>query len=74
MNVAILPWLWQSLVAAMAALLHQRSAWRLAFVLFGLLFASGRRRTVTTWLRAAQVQQQQFPASARERGNVPSVS
>src|SRR5262245_44607863 len=36
----------------MAAFLHQRSAWRLLPLLAGLLFAQGRRRTVTSWLRA----------------------
>jgi DDE superfamily endonuclease len=55
-NVATLPLLWQSVLASLASWLHQRSAWRLAVVLLGLLFAQGRRRTVTSWLRAAQVQ------------------
>lgn len=61
MNVATLPHLWQSLVGSMASFLHRRSAWRLLVVLFGLLFAQGRRRTVTTWIRAAQVQED-FPS------------
>lgn len=38
----------------LAAGLHARNRWRLAVVLIGMLFASGRR-TVTTWLRAAGV-------------------
>jgi hypothetical protein len=40
----------------MASFLHRRSAWRLLPVLLGLLFARGRR-TVTSWLRAAAVQE-----------------
>lgn len=38
----------------LAAGLHARNRWRLPVVLFGILFAQGRR-TVTTWLRAAGV-------------------
>ena len=56
MNVATLPVLWQTILASLASWLHQRSAWRLAVVLLGILFAQGRRRTVTSWLRAASVQ------------------
>ena len=37
-------------VASLAAVLHGQSAWRLAPLLVGLLFASGRR-TVSSWLR-----------------------
>lgn len=55
MNVATLPLLWQTILASLASWLHRRSAWRLAVVLLGLLFAQGRRRPVTSWLRAAQV-------------------
>jgi hypothetical protein len=55
-NVATLPLLWQTILASLASWLHQRSAWRLAVILLGLLFAQGRRRTVSSWLRAAQVQ------------------
>jgi hypothetical protein len=54
--VALLPLLWQSLAASMASFLHQRSAWRLLPLLAGLLFAQGRRRTVTSWLRAGGLQ------------------
>ena len=61
MNVATLPPLWQSIVRGMASFLHRRSSWRLLVVLFGLLFASGRRRTVTSWIRAAQAQED-FPS------------
>ena len=38
----------------LAAGLHARNRWRLPVLLFGILFANGRR-TVTTWLRAAGV-------------------
>ncbi len=38
----------------LAAGLHARNRWRLGLLLFGILFATGRR-TVTTWLRAAGV-------------------
>jgi hypothetical protein len=61
MSIAILPALWQSLLRGMSCLLHARSAWRLGVLLLGLLFAQGRRRTVTTWIRAACVQED-FPA------------
>jgi hypothetical protein len=61
MNIAILPALLQSLLQGMSCLLHARSAWRLGVLIFGLLFAQGRRRTVTTWIRAAAVQED-FPA------------
>jgi len=54
MTVAYLPVLWQDLVAGMASFLHQRLAGRLAVLLVGVLFAK-RRRTVTSWLRAAAV-------------------
>jgi hypothetical protein len=40
----------------MASFLHRRSARRLLPLLAGLLFAQGRRRTVTTWLRAGGLQ------------------
>jgi len=39
----------------LAAGLHARNRWRLPVLFIGILFASGRR-TVTTWLRAAGVQ------------------
>ena len=38
----------------LAAGLHARNRWRLPLLLMGILFAHGRR-TVTTWLRAANV-------------------
>jgi hypothetical protein len=40
--------------AWLAAGLHVRDRWRLPILLTGILFARGRR-TVTTWLRAADV-------------------
>ena len=54
MDLPFLPPLWQDLAAGLASCLHQRLAWRLAVLLLGALFAHGRR-TVTSWLRAAQV-------------------
>jgi len=61
MNIAVLPAMLQPLLQGMSCLLHARSAWRLGVLLLGLLFAQGRRRTVTTWIRAACVQED-FPA------------
>jgi len=45
---------WSEWVAWLAAGLHGRNRWRLALVIGGMLFASGRR-CVTTWLRAAGI-------------------
>ena len=45
---------WSEWSEWLAAGLHARSRWRLPVLLFGMLFAGGRR-TVTTWLRAAGV-------------------
>jgi hypothetical protein len=45
---------WAAWVAALAAPLHRRSAWRLAEVIVGILLASGRR-TATCWWRAARI-------------------
>jgi hypothetical protein len=45
-------WEWSNWLAAG---LHGRSRWRLSVLLVGLLFASGRRLTVTSWLRAAGI-------------------
>jgi hypothetical protein len=61
MHPTTLPQALQSLLGGMSCLLHARSAFRLAVLVCGLLFAQGRRRTVTTWLRAAAVQQD-FPS------------
>lgn len=43
---------WSEWVAWLAAGLHGRNRWRLSVILLGMLFARGRR-TVTSWLRAA---------------------
>lgn len=43
---------WSEWVAWLAAGLHGRNRWRLSVILMGMLFARGRR-TVTSWLRAA---------------------
>lgn len=45
---------WSEWSEWLAAGLHARNRWRLPVVLFGMLFAGGRR-TVTSWLRAAGV-------------------
>jgi hypothetical protein len=45
---------WMAWVAALAAPLHDRLAWRLADVVLGILLASGRR-TAASWWRAAGV-------------------
>src|SRR3954470_14473702 len=45
---------WAAWVAALAAPLHGRLAWRLAEVVVGVLMASGRR-TAASWWRAAGV-------------------
>jgi hypothetical protein len=45
---------WTAWVAALAAPLHARLAWRLAEVVVGVLIASGRR-TAASWWRAAGV-------------------
>lgn len=46
---------WQQWVDWLAAGLHGRNRWRLSFLIMGIVFASGRR-TVTSWLRAAGIQ------------------
>lgn len=46
---------WQQWVEWLAAGLHGRNQWRLSLVVMGIVFARGRR-TVTTWLRAAGIQ------------------
>ena len=45
---------WMAWVAALAAPLHRRSAWRLAAVVAGILWAQGRR-TASSWWRAAGI-------------------
>jgi hypothetical protein len=50
----ILPNSWQVIAAALAVVLHQRSAWRLHLVMTGILFAKGRK-TITSWLRACGI-------------------
>ena len=44
---------WAAWVAALAAPLHRRSAWRLADVVLGILMASGRRTAASGWRAAA---------------------
>ena len=45
---------WTAWVAALAAPLHRRLAWRSAEVAIGILMASGRR-TAACWWRAARI-------------------
>jgi DDE superfamily endonuclease len=45
---------WMAWVAALAAPLHRRLAWRLADVVVGIVLASGRR-TASSWWRAAAI-------------------
>jgi len=45
---------WSEWSGWLAAGLHARNRWRLPVLLAGILFANGRR-TVTTWLRAADI-------------------
>lgn len=45
---------WNEWTQWLAAGLHGRNQWRLPLLMFGILFAQGRR-TVTTWLRAAEI-------------------
>ena len=53
----IFPNNWQIWVVALCSVLHQRSAWRLAVIFAGIMFAKGRK-TITSWLRAAGISQQ----------------
>jgi hypothetical protein len=52
----IFPDYWQIMVIALSSVLHQRSAWRLAKIFTAMLFAKGRK-TITSWLRAAGINQ-----------------
>jgi len=56
-NEWIFPDSWQVLVVALCSVLHQRSAWRLAILIAGIIFARGRR-TVTSWFRSAGISRQ----------------
>lgn len=55
MTVACLPSQVHDILLASCALLHARSAFRLPCLILGILLAKGRR-TVTSWLRAASLQ------------------
>jgi len=50
----IFPDEWTTWMVVLASVLHQRSAWRFALLIAGIVFANGRR-TVTSWLRAANI-------------------
>src|SRR5262249_44581710 len=54
MPLSHLPAFLTTVFAAMSCWLHKRSAARLPLILYGVLFASGRR-TVTSWFRAAGI-------------------
>ena len=53
----IFPNNWQIWFVALCCILRQRSAWRLAVIFAGIIFAKGRK-TITSWLRAAGISQQ----------------
>ena len=50
----IFPDEWTTWMVILASVLHQRSAWRFALIIAGIVFANGRR-TITSWLRAADI-------------------
>jgi hypothetical protein len=50
----IFPGYWQVTVIKLSSTLHRRSAWRLATIFTGMLFARGRK-TVTNWFRPAGI-------------------
>jgi hypothetical protein len=56
MSLAALPLTWQGWIAAFQAPLHARLAWRLQGLMLGIVMAKGRR-TVASWLRAAELGQ-----------------
>jgi len=55
-NEWIFPDDWQIWIAALCSVLHQHSAWRLAVIFTGIIFAKGRK-TITSWFRAAGISQ-----------------
>jgi hypothetical protein len=55
-NKWIFPDSWQMWIIALACVLHQRSAWRLAVIVAGIVFAKGRK-TITSWFRSAGITQ-----------------
>lgn len=55
-NEWIFPNTWQTWVATLCSVLHQRSAWRLATIIAGIIFAKGRK-TATSWFRATGITQ-----------------
>lgn len=56
MTVSCLPSVLQDILGSVGSILHARSAFRLPWLILGVLFAKGRR-TVTSWLRAASLQE-----------------
>jgi hypothetical protein len=47
--------LWRRWIEAVESVLRKTAAWRLKWVLWGMLFAAGRK-TISSWIRAAEVQ------------------
>jgi hypothetical protein len=47
--------LWHRWINAVENILHKKSAWRFKWIIWGMLFAVGRK-TISSWIRAAQVQ------------------
>ncbi len=54
MMLANAPANWKSWIQKISIQLHGRSKWRFGVILFGIIFAQGRK-TVTSWLRAAGI-------------------
>jgi len=64
---------WEDQVQWLAGVLHGRSAWRFALLLWGALFASGRR-VIATWIRTAGVSHDfQQPVEKHIDGNVRAI-
>ncbi len=55
-------------ITQLSLALHARVAWRLLPLFVGVLFANGRR-TVTSWLRAAGLQQDYYPGTKLDQPN-----
>ncbi len=54
MIISKAPQNWKTWVQELSNQLHGRSNWRLPFILYGIIFAQGRK-TVSSWLRAAGI-------------------
>src|SRR5665647_3426760 len=49
--------LWRRWIEAVENVLHKTIAWRFKWILWGMLFAVGRK-TISSWIRAAEVQEE----------------